>query len=181
MTSSRHLAVAAALIILLARGLDAHSGPPFPIVTNQIAGPYSVSIWTDPDTTDDGTAGGQFWVTLEGAQGDTAVPVGTIASVSIRPLDRSGPSRDGRAAPVAGDARQQFVALVMDHEGPFAVRVDIDGPKGSARIDTQVAATYDLRPSPGLLALYLLPFVAVGALWVKVLLHRRRGARRQST
>ena len=25
--------------------------------------PYMVSIWTDPDTTDDGTPGGQFWIT----------------------------------------------------------------------------------------------------------------------
>ena len=39
--------------------VDAHSGPPFPIVSNQIAGPYDVSVWTDPDATADGSAAGQ--------------------------------------------------------------------------------------------------------------------------
>ena len=28
---------------------QAHSGPPFPIVSNQTSGAYTVSVWTDPD------------------------------------------------------------------------------------------------------------------------------------
>ena len=47
----------------------------------------------------------------------------------------------------------------MDHEGPFGVRVTVDGPLGRAAVDSQVDATYDLRPAPGLIALYLVPFV----------------------
>ena len=30
---------------------QAHSGPPFPIVSNQTSGAYTVSVWTDPDST----------------------------------------------------------------------------------------------------------------------------------
>jgi hypothetical protein len=37
-----------------------------------------------------------------------------------------------------------------------------------------VDATYDQRPAPGLMVLYLFPFLAIGALWAKVLLRRRR-------
>lgn len=170
-----------ATLTLVSTSVAAHDGPPFPIVSDQIVGRYKISVWTDPDTTDDGTPRGQFWVTLEMADGAATVPAGTIASVSIRPLDRDGASRAGQAAPVSGDAARQFVALVMDHEGPFGVRVAIDGPQGAAQVDAQVTATYDLRPSRGLLLVYLLPFVLVGALWAKVLVHRRRGARRQST
>ena len=48
---------------------------------------------------------------------------------------------------------------------------------GWAVVDSNVDATYDLRPAPWLLALYLFPFVAVGALWGKVLLRRRRAKR----
>jgi hypothetical protein len=169
------LAAAIAVLILFARGgLSAHDGPPFPIVSNQIAGPYSISVWTDPDTTDDGTPGGQFWVTVEAAGGGKAVPAGTRATVSIRPLDRDGPVREGQAEPLAGDAGRQSVALVMDHEGRFAVRVAVDGPIGRGDVESQVDATYDLRPPPGTVVLYLLPFVAIGGLWVKVLLRRRR-------
>jgi len=31
--------------------LQAHSGPPFPIVSDRIAGAYRVSVWADPDAT----------------------------------------------------------------------------------------------------------------------------------
>jgi hypothetical protein len=174
-TSRSRFAVAVALLVLIDRSLSAHDGPPFPIVSNQIAGPYSISVWTDPDTTDDGTTAGQFWVTLEGTGGAKIVPAGTIATVSIRPLDRSGPAREGSAAPITGDAGRQFVALLMDHEGRFAVRVTVDGPLGRAVVEGEVSATYDLRPPPALVFVYLLPFVAVGVLWIKVL-RRRRGA-----
>jgi hypothetical protein len=174
MSHGRH-AAALAVVVLVPCVIAAHDGPPFPIVSNQVSGPYSISVWTDPDTTDDGTAAGQFWVTLEAASGTKAVPAGTVAAVSIHPLDRTGPAREGRAAPMAGDPGRQFIALVMDHEGRFAVRVSIDGPLGRGQVESQVDATYDLRPPPALVVLYLFPFVALGALWVKVLLRRRRG------
>jgi hypothetical protein len=172
------LAICLAVLVLAHRGLAAHDGPPFPIVSNQISGPYAISVWTDPDTTDDGTPGGQFWVTLEPAGSVKTVAAGTIATVSIRPLDRNGPPRDGQAAPMAGNVARQFVALVMDHEGRFAVRVTVDGPGGRGQVEAQVDATYDLRPALGLVFLYLLPFVALGGLWVKLLLRRHRGLKR---
>lgn len=154
--------------------LTAHSGPPFPIVSDRVEGSYRISIWTDPDTTDDGTAAGQFWVTLDPAGGSSSIPGATRATVSIGPLDRQGETRTGQTAPVEGSPGRQFVALVMDHEGPFAVHVIVEGPLGRAEVDSQVDATYDLRPAPAMLAVYLFPFVAIGALWVKVLLRRRQ-------
>ncbi|MEO7272278.1 MAG: hypothetical protein ABIX28_06150 [Vicinamibacterales bacterium] len=165
--------VVAAGLLGSGRSIEAHSGPPFPIVSDRIVGPYRVSIWTDPDTTDDGKASGQFWVVIEAAVSTAAVPADTQARVAIRPLDRDGPPREGRAEPVNGAVERQFVALLMDHEGPFGVRVAIAGPLGRAELEGQVDATYDLRPAPGLIALYLVPFALVGALWVKVLLRRR--------
>jgi hypothetical protein len=179
MSGRGHRAALVAIAALLGFGrvTDAHSGPPFPILSDRAAGPYSISIWTDPDTTDDGKPAGQFWVVLAAADGKSAIPAGTQASVAIRPLDREGPTREGRAEPVDGSMTRQFVALLMDHEGPFGVRVTVDGPLGRAAVDSQVNGTYDLRPAPALLALYLVPFVLVGGLWVKVLLHRRQRRR----
>jgi hypothetical protein len=161
-------------LLLGGRDIHAHSGPPFPILSNRIIGAYDISIWTDPDTTDDGKPGGQFWIVLEGADRATTIPAGTEASVSIRPLDRQGPTLTGRAGPVKGALTNQFVALLMDHEGPFGVHVTINGPLGRAEVESEVNATYDLRPARGLIALYLFPFLAIGVLWVKVLLRRRR-------
>lgn len=148
--------------------------PAVPIVSDRIAGPYSVSIWTDPDATDDGTAGGQFWVVIELAAG-ADVPPATRASVAIRPLAPGGLAQQAAAEPVRGDPGNQFAALLMDHEGPYAVAVTIAGPLGGARVDAQAEATYDLRPAPYMLAWYLLPFVIAGLLWGRLLVRRRRG------
>jgi hypothetical protein len=161
-------------LTMMLRSLAAHDGPPFPILSDRAAGPYLVSIWTDPDTTDDGSPGGQFWVRIHRAAGRGAVPQETRARVTIRPLDRAGPERTASASPVRGDVSNQFAGLLMDHEGRFAVHVAINGPLGDAAAEAAVDATYDLRPSPGLIVLYLAPFLLVGLLWGRLLIRRRR-------
>lgn len=166
-----------ALVVLFSATLHAHSGPPFPIVSSQIAGAYDIGIWTDPDATDDAVAGGQFWVVLKPRSGTGDIPAGTKLTVAIRPTDRPGPELIATAAPVDGLISRQFAALRMDHEGRFAVRVAIDGPLGPATVSSAVDATYDLRPAPALFAVYLAPFLVLGFFWVK-LLRKRREIRR---
>jgi hypothetical protein len=152
----------------------AHSGPPFPILSNRIAGPYDISIWADPDATDDGSAAGQFWVMLRPATGAGSLPAETHAEVSITALDRSAPGVRVRAQPVNHEISRQFAALVMDHEGRFGVAVTVDGPLGRGEVEANVDATYDLRPAPIMMAVYLMPFVLVGFLWVKLIVRRRQ-------
>jgi hypothetical protein len=165
---------AAAAVATAIAPMLAHSGPPFPIVSNAVAGPYRLSIWTDPDTTDDSTPGGQFWVVIEPLDRAVALPPDTTASIAITPVDQPGPTRTGRTAPVTHQAGRQFVALVIDHEGRFTVRAAVEGPLGQGAVDADVEATYDLRPAPIMVAVYLMPFVLIGLLWGKVLLARRR-------
>jgi len=152
--------------------LSAHAGPPFPIVLNESAGTYHVSVWTDPDATDDGTAGGQFWVMVRLLDG-SPVPGETRARVTIRPLDRAGAEHSGLTEPVKDVATRQFVALLMDHEGRYAVETEVFGPRGAAVLHAEVDATYDLRPAPVLLLVYALPFVAIGFFWLKLMRQRR--------
>lgn len=159
--------------LLWPAGLAAHDGPPFPIVSDRTTGPYTISVWTDPDATDDGSAGGQFWVTIERGDGGDVLAPHTSASVSIRPLDRPGAEVTARTDPVRGNVNNQFAALVMDREGPFAVRVMVDGPLGPATVDATVDATYDLRPPAYMIAWYLMPFVIVAGLWARLLARRR--------
>jgi hypothetical protein len=169
------LSLTAIATVLAAAAVQAHSGPPFPLVTDRVIGPYQISVWTDPDATDDGSAAGQFWVVVRPAGQGTVLPQETQAVVSIASRDRSGSERKGPASPVNHDVTRQFIALVMDHEGPFSVHVSIDGPLGSAGLAAEVDATYDLRPPPIMLLVYVMPFVLVGFLWFKLLLRRRRG------
>jgi hypothetical protein len=166
------------ILIALAGGvLQAHSGPPFPIVTDRVVAAYRISLWADPDATDDGSAAGQFWVMLQPARPGESIPPGTRVEVTIRPLDREGDGRSGRAAPINADAARQFVALGMDHEGPFGVHVAIDGPLGNADVDASTDATYDLRPRPILMFVFVMPFLVVGFVWGKLLIRRRMHAR----
>ncbi|HLG55336.1 MAG TPA: hypothetical protein VI485_08385 [Vicinamibacterales bacterium] len=189
--------------------LLAHAGPPFPIVTGVTRGPYTISIWTDPDATDNGMPGGQFWVVIEASSKGGSIPAGTRATVGIQPIgppsrevrlkpdttypsdvppkpDTTDPSlkpdtpypSSANATPVRGDVTNQFAALVLSHEGPYAVRVDVSGPLGAVSVDAMVDATYDLRPAPYMLAWYLAPFVLAGILWTRLLLRRRGLARR---
>ena len=162
--------------------LHAHSGPPFPIVTDAIRGPYVISIWTDPDATDDGSAGGQFWIVIAGATTSALIPSDTRATITVRPSAPPSPSPAGtlsaRTEPVRGDVTNQFGAVVMNHEGPYAVHVDVTGPLGQAAVDSMVDATYDLRPPPYMLAWYLAPFLLVGFLWTRLLLRRRQLTRK---
>ena len=160
------------VVVLWTAAVSAHDGPPFPIVSDRIAGAYRLSIWTDPDATDDGTAGGQFWLVIEAADRAVALPADTRGRVSIAPLGHEGTSETGPTAPVS-DPGRQFVALRIDREGRYAVRAEVEGPLGPAVVEGDVDATYDLRPHPALIAVYLMPFVLAGALWLKVLVRRR--------
>jgi hypothetical protein len=161
------------VVLTLSRAVAAHDGPPFPIASDVPAGPYRLSVWTDPDTTDDGTPGGQFWITIDPLAERTALPQDTRASVAITPLSRRASPLEATTAPVRNDATNQFAALVMDHEGPFAVHVTVTGPLGRGSVDAEVSATYDARPAPVMLAVYLLPFLLVGMLWIRLVLRRR--------
>jgi hypothetical protein len=167
------LALVAAVTATPARP-SAHAGPPFLIVSDRVAGPYRVSVWTDPDATDDGTPGGQFWIVLEPIAPSRAIGDDTEVRVAIEPRDRSGSAQSAIAAPDNGNVTRRFAALLMDHEGVFRVNVAIRGPLGAADVSQEVEATYDLRPPPLTLILYLMPFVAVGALWLKMLRRRRK-------
>jgi hypothetical protein len=163
----------ATCLTLTAAAAAAHDGPPFPIVSDQRTGAYVVSVWTDPDTTDDATPGGQFWVmlALHGQAGEVLAE--TRVSVTATPLERPGDPVRAEAPPVRNQSGTHFGAVVLDHEGRFRIQVEIDGPAGSAVVDGEVDATYDLRPPPAMLVLYLAPFVVVGILWAKLLLRRR--------
>ena len=174
--------VAALALLASPTVLHGHSGPPFPIVTDAVRGPYTISIWTDPDATDDGMPGGQFWVVLALTPKAARIPPETRVTVTVRPITgrspkynqlRRGVAVAAVAAPVRNDTGNQFASLVMDHEGPYEVRVNIDGPLGQAVIDSRVDATYDLRPPPYMLAWYLAPFLVAGLLWMRLLLRRR--------
>jgi hypothetical protein len=150
-------------LFLLPAALRAHAGPPFPIVVDRPVGPWSVSVWTDPDI---GT--GVVFVILEGSSTPSTVRVGA------RPVDGGLPEafydaeRQGRPE----DARY-FTRVSFAHGGMWRLRVTLDGPRGGGAVGAEVEATPDGVLGPGSILLYLAPFLAMGFLWGKAVLRRR--------
>jgi hypothetical protein len=166
---TRRIGLAVALLPLFCVPTAAHDGPPYPIVDEQRAAGYVVSVWADPDTTNDGTAGGQFWITLS-PESAARSPDTSVAVTATSKDDGKG---QRVAAALAADGRTRFAALVLNREGPFRIDVDVQGRSGRAHVTADAVATYDLRPPPGIVALYVLPFAMVGLLWARMLLRRR--------
>jgi len=158
------------LILLLWSSLPAlaHQGPPFPILESQRAGPYAVSVWTDPDV---GT--GTFFVVLEPPKG-RSLPTRTRVRIGLQPVSK-------RLAEVLYEAEPQkvsygaryFTSAPLDKEERWRVRVLLDGSEGGGELTAEVEATPDGTIGPIAMALYLMPFLAVGFLWLKAVLRRR--------
>lgn len=153
--------------------LLAHNGPPYPIVSNRVAGNYQVSLWADPDATDDGSADGRFWVAVNTAQRGAALPPDTEVKISIWPADRPASVRTAIASPVEHEPSRWFAGFAIDHEGRYGVKAAIEGPLGPAEVEAVLDAAYDQRPQPFTVLLFILPFLLIGFVWVKLILMRR--------
>lgn len=165
-------AAAVALGGLPARPAAAHEGPPFPILVDRRAGPYVASVWTDPDI---GT--GIFFVVLEAPEG-RRLPAGTEVRIGVQPVSGrlAEAVYEAEAQPVRRGARY-YAEVPLDQGGMWRVRVLLDGAEGGGELTAQVEATPDGTIGPIALVVYLLPFLAVGGLWLKAALRRREAAR----
>ena len=166
-TVLRFLLTFLVLSSLIPTSAKAHEGPPFALVVDQKAGPYVVSVWTDPDV---GT--GTFFVIVNTPQG-ASVPADLKVQVIVQPVS-------GRLTEVAYPAERenlrdqlQYKALVQfDAQELWRVRVSLNSAMGSGEIKATV------EPTPvGLgrwdLLLYGSPFLIIGMLWVIVVIRKR--------
>lgn len=131
-------------------------------------GPYSVSVWTDPDI---GT--GTFFVVLEPLEGDDLAEV-TSVHVAVAPVSGRLEEMSYAAEPQRVRYGARYFAEVQFDRGEYwNVRVTIDGVEGGGTLHAEVEATPDGGLGPIELLIYLLPFLAVGGLWLKAMLRRR--------
>jgi len=164
----RSLVLAAALLLTAAAAATAHDGPPFPLIVDRVVGRWSLSVWTDPDI-----GVGTFIVVLE-PRGERSTPPGTRVRVGVRPVSGRLPESLYDAAPQRVRHGERHVAEVLFDRGEqWEVRFLIDGPAGDGVVTARVEATPDGVIGPIGMVLYLLPFLAVGWIWIKVALRKR--------
>lgn len=161
------LVLTAAAVLCAAARAPAHEGPPYPIMVDQVLGPCLVSVWADPDV---GT--GTFFVIVEPAGGGE-LPADVAVELGVRPVTGRLPEAVHQTAREGGRPPARFRAEIpFDAEETWRVRVSLRSARGGGEATTDVEVT---PPGYGRwdLLIYLLPFAAVGFLWLRAVLKRR--------
>lgn len=167
-TFCRTSVLAAALLLIGAGETGAHEGPPFPLLTDRIVGPFSVSVWAEPHL-----GLGSIFVILDRTDG-TAIPEGTTVEVGVAPVSGRLSEARYRAEPQANRRDGHFLAEVLfDEEELWDIRVTIAGPDGGGVLNAQVRATPPGTIGPIGLIWYALPFIAIAMIGFRVLLRWR--------
>jgi hypothetical protein len=148
----------AGLLVLVATGrAAAHGAGPAQTVSRQAAGPYLVSVWTDPDVGD-----GQVLVQVHepvGARPEVRVVAVPVDGHLGDPLEVSARQSDGSG----GISVDTWVASVpFDATGAWSVRVELAGPEGSGSVLTTLEALPAEGPVGWEVALFVLPFALLG-------------------
>lgn len=158
------------LILLMARQAQAHEGPPFPILMDQPAANYKVSVWADPDI---GEA--LFYIIVETPDGEQPAELPSV-SMWTEPTSGRLPKETWLAEKMALRNQLQFEAHPeFDQRDFWTVGFTVTPPGGSpAELTTEVEST---PPGYGRwdLVIYLFPFALLGGMWVfAALRHIRR-------
>jgi hypothetical protein len=144
----------------------AQVGAPYPVLMEEPVGPYVVSALADADV---GGGTSYVLVTLDGA----SPPAGTTVTAWAEPEDGHRAAAACRAERQQTRYGERFVAEVpFDAEGPWQMRLAVDGPAGHGEVAFPVRVT----PSgTGWLATLacLVPFLLLAALWLRGLLRQR--------
>ena len=158
----RYLATALLILAFSARAL-AHDGPPFAIVVDQQVGPCVISVWTDPDIGD-----GSFFVITE-----TAPPNDLTVQIAVQPT--SGRLAEATYTAIREDSKSQVqykTIVKFDVQETWRVRVSLHSSQGNGETVAFVEPTPEGLGRWDLL-LYLLPFLAIGFIWLRAFLSKR--------
>jgi hypothetical protein len=155
------------VMVLYALPVQAHNGPPFPIITDQRVGPCIVSLWIHPDI---GTS--PIFVIVDPVPGGT-IPNDLKINIGIQPVSN-------RLAEVvypttAEDQRGQLqykTDVQFDQQEFWKVRLILVSSAGGGESLAKVEAT-PVGYGRWDLLLFALPFLAIGFLWFKVAAKRR--------
>lgn len=163
------LLVLALLLVWTPQAAFGHEGPPYPIHMDRPVGPWTVSVWTDPDI-----GIGTFYVVLEPI-GDRELVTPWSVRVAVRPVSGRLPETVYEAEPQRVRRGARYLAEVEFDQGElWDVRIVLEGPGGGGELTSRVEATPDGTIGPIGLVIYSLPFALIAGLWWRAVVARRR-------
>lgn len=158
----------AVLVICAAAPAWAHIGPPYPILENRKIGDLTVSVWSNPDVGE-----GSFFVVIDPPKG-ASVPSDMKVQVAVQPVSRRLPEQRYDAWREKLRSRVEFKAVVpFDKEETWRVRILLASAQVTGETDVDVPVTPTLLGRWSLL-FFLLPFLAIAALWLRAVSVRRK-------
>lgn len=164
------------LLLCCAGAMTAHSGPPFPIITDKPMGPCLVSLWTHPDV---GT--GWFFVVVSAAPGKT-IPKDLKFKIGVLPATGRLKEVVYHTETTVENGETHYNAWPwFDRQELWRINLYMLSSTGNQ----EASATVEVTP-PGFgrwdLLFFSLPFLGVGFLWFMGLKRRRmRRAQRPSS
>ena len=149
----------------------AHIGPPYPILENRKIGNLTVSVWSNPDV---GT--GSFFIMIDPPKG-ASVPDDMQVQVIVQPVSGRLPEARYDAWREQLRNRVEFKAEVpFDKEETWRIRIVL----ASAQVVGDTAVDVPVTPTLGRWSLlfFLLPFLAIAALWLRAVTVIRKRRKR---
>ena len=163
------LALIGVVALVGARSAEAHQGPPFPILMDQPAAGYMVSVWADPDIGD-----AQFFIIVESPTGNMPREAPLVALWTEPTSGRLDRATYATTRETLKHQMQFAAEPYFDQRDMWKVGFRLTNPDGrSEELTTEIESTPP-GYGPWDLAIYLFPFVLLGALWVVALIRRSR-------
>jgi hypothetical protein len=146
--------------------------PPVHIIADEQVGPWTISVWAQQhmDT-------GRLFVQVRSSSGTTVptLPDDLKVEIGVQPANQNSPEIFYAASRESQDEQYEAEAP-FDIEKSWQIRVRLQSSRGVNETTTYIGAS---PPGSGQwqLLLYSLPFLSVGALWLRVY-RLRRGLKR---
>lgn len=146
--------------------------PPVRIIADEQVGPWTISVWAQQhmDT-------GRLFVQVRSSSGTTVptLPDDLKVEIGVQPANQNSPEIFYAASRESQDEQYEAEAP-FDIEKSWQIRVRLQSSRGVNETTTYIGAS---PPGSGQwqLLLYSLPFLSVGALWLRVY-RLRRGLKR---
>lgn len=151
---------------------QAHEGPPFAIIIDEDVGPYLVSVWTDPDI-----GIGTFYIVFDPKTDNHSTDDISAVEIGVEPV--SGRLEEAVYAFEEQRARsgaRYWTEVEFDKGEFYSLRINIKGDGFEKEMTSEVEATPDGSIGPIGLLIYAIPFIAVGFLWFRTIIVKRRHA-----
>ncbi|MFA6235863.1 MAG: hypothetical protein WC635_00940 [Bacteriovorax sp.] len=144
----------------------AHDGPAYPILVDKTFGTNKLSVWADPDV-----GLGSFWLYLEGENGQDFTLL-----IKASPVDQPAHLLTSFAKISKNEPGKSVFIATLPFDREIMWNVEISLKQNNLEVASFKLPLEVTPPGPNKLevAVYFIPFLLLGFLWIKVVVAKRK-------